>query len=511
MIRRLAFFGDDLIQLELPDHTKIIKPPQPLAPLTDYREAVRKALSEPVGCPPLRHLVNDRSRVTIAFDDVALPLPPMKRDIRAQAIETICEELYGLGIPRNNIRLICAIGLHRKLTYHELERLVGRKTWTEFGPARIINHDAEDPLDLVHLGHTEEGYEVEVNRALVDSDLTIYVNVTWTSMNGGWKSYLVGLGTYNTIRAHHNPRTLLEGGTIMDPSSDFHRILASQGRQLAKHAQLLNVETVLDNRVWSPLMQKFLSLDRAEVPALFRFSHLLPQPAKSLFSASLRSHYSPVAVCAGNPASAHQITLKTLFRQQNVPVEEESDLLLLSLPNISPYSVFSRINPLLALNTSLGYVFNLHLGKPPVKKGGVLVLLQPFIPGFHRKHHPSYIEFYRKVLKVTRDPVEMEREFEEDFARRDEYINKYRNNYAYHGVHPFYVWYWSCPALKHLERIIVVGAKDGRVLKRLGLESARSLEEALRMASDTLGEEYSIVHLSMPPIFAARFTGEESE
>jgi hypothetical protein len=57
--------------------------------------------------------------------------------------------------------------------------------------------------------------------------------------------------------------------------------------------------------------------------------------------------------------------------------------------------------------------------------------------------------------------------------------------------------------MEHLERVIVVGAKRREVVERLGFEHADSLQQAWSMAGETLGDGYSITHLSIPPIFAA--------
>ena len=35
--------------------------------------------------------------------------------------------------------------------------------------------------------------------------------------------------------------------------------------------------------------------------------------------------------------------------------------------------------------------------------------------------------------------------FEREFARNPTYIHMYRYGNAYHGVHPFYMWYWGEP------------------------------------------------------------------
>ncbi len=503
-MRRLVFYGDDIVQVELPDRTRVLEAPPPVAPLPDYGGAVRDALRDPLGCPPLGELVGPGSRVTIAFDDPCLPLPPALRDPRGLAVEAVLEELFSLGVRREDVELVCAVGMHRKWTQHELRSLLGKRVWALMGPLHIGNHDAEDPVGNVDLGGTPEGYPVEVNRKLVESDLTLYVSVSWTSMNGGWKSYLVGLGTYRSIRTHHSAPVLIDGGTMMDPGSRFHDILRSQGRHLARHARLMSVETVLNNRVWPRPLDAYLSLRRDRVPPPFKLSRYAPQAVKSAVSSALRSSYAPFAVHAGDPEAVHAKTLEALYRQQNVRVEGRSDALFLSMPNISPYAAFSRINPLLAANAALGYVFNMHLGGPVVRKGGVLVLMQPFLPGFSRRHHLPYIEFYDKVLPETRDPREMEIRFEENFADRREYIEAYRYHHAYHGAHPFYAWYWCGPALEHLSRIIVVGAKKRGVVERLGFEAAGSLPQAWEMAEETLGRDYSITHLSVPPIFAVQ-------
>lgn len=503
-MRRLVFYGDDIVRVELPDRTRVIEAPPPIAPLPDYPGAVKAALREPLGCPPLAEQVGPGSRVTIAFDDPCLPLPPVLRDPRAQAVEAVLEELFSLGVRREDVELVCAVGLHRKWTQRELKHVLGKMVWAVMGPTHITNHDAEDPAGIVDLGRTADGHPVEVNRKLLQSDLTIYVNVNWTSMNGGWKSYVVGLGTYRSIRPHHSASVLLDGGTIMDPGSEFHAILRSQGRYLAGHANLMSVETVLNNRVWPGPLEAYLSLRKDAVPLPFKLSRHAPQALKSMVSSLLRSAYAPIAVHAGHPDAVHEATMRALFRQQNVLVDRQSDALFLSLPNICPYAAFSRMNPLLAANSALGYVFNLHLGEPVVRKGGALVLMQPFLPGFHFRHHLPYVEFYTRVLTATRDPREMERLFEEDFADRKEFIDAYRHRHSYHGVHPFYVWYWCGLAMEHLDRIIVVGARKREVVEHLGFEYADSLQAAWRMAGETLGKDYSITHLSVPPIFATQ-------
>jgi hypothetical protein len=500
-----VFCGDDLVNVSLPDETRVILPPEPMAGLQDYEGAVLRALREPLGSPPLSDLVHPGNRIAIAFDDPCLPQPPMAKDVRARAIEVILEELFRAGIQKERIRLICAIGLHRKWTPSELRHLLGRRIWREIGPNRIHNHDAEDPDGIVELGRSRNGHPVQVNRSVTESDLVIYVNINWTPMNGGWKSILVGLGTFESIRAHHNVG-VLEQGTLMDPDrSDYHGMMGEMGEVVAEHAHIFTVETVINNRVWGPVTDRFLSVEdrdgNGDIPWPMRMVRRLPEPAKQRLSGFLRSGYQPISVQAGRIDQVHPATLTTLARQQTVTVEGQSDALFLALPNLSPYSAFSRINPILVTNMALGYAYNLHQRRPVVRDGGVVILMNPFLPGFHTQHHPSYQEFYDRVLPQTREPREIEEAFEIDFASRPDYIDRYRHRYAYHGVHPLYAWAWGCLAMKRMSRILVVGARDPKVVEHLGFTPVPTLAHALSMAKETLGKGLFLTHLVVPPIF----------
>src|SRR5262245_7393532 len=85
---RILFYGEDFLCEDLPVGTRVIYPKKPIAPLPNPRAAIRWALHHPENMEPLHALLRPGMKVTIAVDDISLPLPPMKRpDIR----QTICE------------------------------------------------------------------------------------------------------------------------------------------------------------------------------------------------------------------------------------------------------------------------------------------------------------------------------------------------------------------------------------------------------------------------------------
>ena len=60
-------------------------------------------------------------KLTIAFDDISLPLPQMKRpDIRQRVIEAVLDLAADAGV--DDVELIAALALHRRMTEAELRR-----------------------------------------------------------------------------------------------------------------------------------------------------------------------------------------------------------------------------------------------------------------------------------------------------------------------------------------------------------------------------------------------------
>jgi hypothetical protein len=156
---------------------------------------------------------------------------------------------------------------------------------------------------------------------------------------------------------------------------------------------------------------------------------------------------------------------------------------------------------------ALGYFFNMYRGMPVVKKNGVLILTHPLYDEFDPRHHPSYIEFFHRILPETTDSFVLQKKYEAEFAHNPEYIRMYREGHAYHGVHPFYMWYWGENGRAHVGKVIVVGAEDETCARTMGWDCAATMDEALEMAASHVGRKPSITLMHIPPINMANVSG----
>ena len=453
MIEHTLPFGNETVTVQLPDRTRIVRGGGRgdgrlrLEPVADQARAVREALERPLGLPRVRELVKPTSRVLIAFDD---PTVPSFGPVRRLAIEAVLAELEDAGVPEDRVTLLCANALHRKWTTEELATVLGDELVRRFGP-RLLCHDAEDPDQLVHLGTTEHGYDVEVHRLVVESDLTVYVNgQCHMGFQGGWKSVAVGLSTWRSIRWTHTP----DGMSMSVRDNRMHRVYNEIGATLESRLgrRIFKIETVLANpttvgRVWA-------------------------------------------GGIAETRAAALEV-LEQMYPPRRSAAPERADVVIYGVPNWSPYATFASMNPILTLlSTGLGYMggYIEALGKP----GCSVVLATPCPDEWDTQHHAPYPEVWERVLSQTRDPYEITERFGEEFATRSDYIERYRFHYSFHPVHAILATH-PLKRLRHAGRVFVAGARDPKVPEHVGFIPTATVEEAIAEAERIHGADCSIV------------------
>src|SRR6266568_3680367 len=158
----LFHYGEGVRLEKLPLGSRVIYAPDPIEPIAHPVRAIRRALAHPVEDDPLK----------------ALPRPPMAQpDVRQLVLEEVIELAAEAGV--EDVHLIAANSLHRRMTEDEIRHIVGDRIFNTFHPDRLYNHDAEDPDGNVLIGTTAQGEEVTLSRRATESDLLVYVNLTF--------------------------------------------------------------------------------------------------------------------------------------------------------------------------------------------------------------------------------------------------------------------------------------------------------------------------------------------
>src|SRR6266851_1260564 len=112
---RVLFSGEDFLLEDLPIGSRIIYPRAPLEAVPNLKATIRYALNHPQGMEPLHALLRPGMKVTVALDDISLPLPPMRTpDVRQSNMEPARSALH-----RSTERIGRVIDQHLKVFHIE--------------------------------------------------------------------------------------------------------------------------------------------------------------------------------------------------------------------------------------------------------------------------------------------------------------------------------------------------------------------------------------------------------
>lgn len=443
-------YGDGHIRVELPDDTRVISPGTATHepdPLPDPVGATRAALDEPLGCGPVHELVDQGDTVTIAFPD-RVKGGAHETAHRKVALPLLLDDLERAGVRPEDVRLVCAIGLHRKNTRAEFEDYLGAETLARVPEENVVNHDAEDPEGMVDLGESELGDPVVVNRAVVESDLTVLIGHAagnpYGGFSGGYKMPATGLTSWRSIASHHAPRSLYRDDFVpVSSRSRFRDQLAAIGRTIE-----------------SRMPQPFFSID-----------------------AVLDSQSRQLGVRAGRIPDVERATWPLASERTDLDVgPEPADVLVLGIPRTFHYGPGMGSNPILlmqAIGSSVVRAKRALVDRP-------VVIAASICDGwFNTDDFAPYVEAF-ELLQTCQHPADMVGH-QETLATKEQWVHAYRHEYGYHPFHAFSMIYVGGIARDRTSAVYIAGAERPDLARAMGARTSATVEEALREATAGLG------------------------
>ena len=193
-------YGLREIEIEFPQEKLVgVFMPREIDVVENVQAEIKRALENPIGSKGLKDIVKLKDKVAIVIDDITRPLPSQ------EILPPLINELTLSGIKEEDIIIIIATGLHRKLTKQEINRLVGKEVVDR---VKVINHDPYSKENLVYLGRTSRGSEIYINKTFIEADVRILVGDIeyhqFFGYGGGAKSIHPGIADAESIRCIHS-------------------------------------------------------------------------------------------------------------------------------------------------------------------------------------------------------------------------------------------------------------------------------------------------------------------
>lgn len=187
------------MEVNLPDDWDItIVEPQFVDGLANPASAIQHALMKPFGSPALCELLSPHQHIGIVINDITRATPTQ------MMVESIANEVRK-KIPDDQITIFVALGTHRQNTEAELRSILGNDLYDSFS---IVQNNAVDKTSQRHIGKTNRGREIWINRALIECDLLILTGFIephfFAGFSGGGKAIMPGMGGLETIMSNHS-------------------------------------------------------------------------------------------------------------------------------------------------------------------------------------------------------------------------------------------------------------------------------------------------------------------
>lgn len=344
-------YGQQEISFNLPENSKttILSGSIELE-MSNETKIIQDALNAPVGSLPLEKIVRKGETTCIV-------VPDRTRVCRAAVyLPILLERLNQCGIADNDISILMANGSHRQNTAEEQVEILGQSVVERI---RIIEHDSRDSASLVHLGDTERGTPVFINRNLIRAERIILTGGVlhhyFAGFGGGPKLVCPGCAGYETIV--HNHRF-----TIHPSFQSLHP--ACYEGNFDENPVYLDIRDTV----------KFVTVDFTLQVLTNETGHI-------------------VRAFAGELYNAHQLACQTVHELHTIPYQKRTDLVIASSGGYPKDLNFIQVHK------ALHHAFNL------VPENGVIILLAECRDGIGSKTflewfdgQPDRATMHRKLL-----------------------------------------------------------------------------------------------------------------
>lgn len=193
--------------------------------------ALIESLEKPIGEKPFNEWIKDFRKILLICPDIT----------RYAGLDYLLPTIYERYLKDKDVRIIFALGNHRKQTEEERKAIVSESLYRAFP---LFDHDCFDKNALKFFGKTSSGLEVYLNKAISEVDAAIVtgsINFHYLAgFGGGRKAIFPGIAGYETILGIH--------GKVFNPDKPGKHEMAKSGilKGNPMHKEIMEGITLID-------------------------------------------------------------------------------------------------------------------------------------------------------------------------------------------------------------------------------------------------------------------------
>ena len=190
-------YGEKPVEIQFPESVSILEM-KPLERIPDPEAAVCEALANPIESVPLADMARDRENACVVISDFTRPVP------NKVILPPLLKTLEDSGIPKKDITILIATGMHRPNLGEELDDLVGPEIARSYN---IVNHYCRKSETYRKIDEID-GAPIEINNHYLNADLKILTGLIephfYAGYSGGRKAILPGISSFETMKFMHS-------------------------------------------------------------------------------------------------------------------------------------------------------------------------------------------------------------------------------------------------------------------------------------------------------------------
>jgi nickel-dependent lactate racemase len=279
-MREIAIpYGHKTRTVQIPEQNLAwVEGPRYVPPVNDLAEAVRKAISSPIGTPSLKELVAQHGTKTMILVDDGTRSTPQKL-----ILPILLDELNAADVKDSEITVMIALGTHRTMNETECVDRYGREVMDRV----TVMNLPQDPENFLDLGTTPLGVPIHVSKLYLDSQLSIAVGNIIPHMYAGWAG----------------------GAKMVQPGATDHVTTAQT--HLMAGPRVYEILGQIDNPV------------RKEMEEI-----ALKTGLTCIVNVVLNGEEEIIAVVAGHPVQAHRAGVEIARPVYTIELDEQADIVV---------------------------------------------------------------------------------------------------------------------------------------------------------------------------------------